>query len=116
MTGYIKIENPIAQQVNYDDIAVAYGWTGVGDELDENGKPVLNLDENGKPVLNSRGSFAKQTEISSQEFIARMYKAYSDQLAIKACKHQETLQGKLNYDSDAMIKLFKETTNVTWVE
>jgi hypothetical protein len=114
MTGYIKIENTTAQQVNYDDIAVAHGWTGTGDALDENGNPIINIVD-GRPMAVD-GSMIQQIEISSQEFIARMYKKFSDQLATKACNHQETLKGKLNYDAAARIKLFKETTKVTWEE
>jgi len=114
MTGYIKIQNSIAQQANYDDIATAHGWTGYLNVLDANGRPILNTVD-GEAVVNENGSMFQQQPITSQKFIALMYKKFSEQIAATACQHQEILKGKLNYDAAQMIQMFKQTTTVEWI-
>ena len=103
--GYIKIENTIAVQENYDDIAASQGWTGKKLSLTEQGRPEIG--EDGNPVF---------TDQSSQEFIAERFREFSDGMNRQACMYQEAQQGKLNYDAAAMIAAFKATTNVEWID
>lgn len=113
--GFIKIENTIAQQENYDDIAEAFGFTGTAEELDEFGNPVYNIIDNELVPLED-GSYIKKVEISSQEFIARLYKNFSNEVAQRACHYQQELQGKLNYNAEERAAMFMATTKVTWEE
>ncbi len=103
--GHFKIENQIAQQVNYDDIAKAHGWTGRKRILDANGRP--EIDAQGQMVIVSQ---------TAQEFICDLLTDYVNSLIKKACKEQELLQGRLNYNASDMIALFKKTTSITWQE
>lgn len=103
--GYFKIENQIARQVNYDDIATSQGWTGVKKILGANGYPAL--DPKGVPIVINQ---------TSQEFICELINTYVETLIKKACKEQELLNGKLNYNAQHMIDLFKKTMSVSWIE
>jgi hypothetical protein len=114
--GHIKIENSIAKQVNYDDIATAYGWAGTINVLDENGVVIPLLDENGLRKIVDGQCVYETLPQSSQDFIAGLYNGFSNQMVERACRFQEIQQGKLNYNAEQMIALFKSTTAVTWEE
>lgn len=88
MTYNLIVSNSIAQEVNYKDIAIALGWK----EGDEN-----------------------ETR-TWQQVVSAPFRELAMALAIQACNNNELLNGRLNYNADAMIQLFSDTTNVEFVE
>lgn len=85
-TFNLVIGNTIAQEANYKDIATALGWV------------------------------EGVSSMTWQEVIQNIFLEKAIEIAALACRNNELLQGRLNYDADAMFELFKSTTTVQFVE
>lgn len=84
----LVISNSIAQEVNYKDIATALGWQ----------------------------EGAENESRTWQEVITAVFREKAMELATLACRNNEIMNGKLNYNAEAMIQLFSDTTSLEFVE
>lgn len=116
MAGYFKLSVPIAQQENYDDLAVTFGWTGETKALDAEGNPIPVLDENGNQLRDEmlRPVYEMQP-MSAQEFIADLLRQDIEKRIVQTLSRLERERGTLNYNKQAWLAAYKAALTLEWI-
>jgi hypothetical protein len=107
----LLIENPLATQVNIDDIADAHNYTGFELVLDADGNPAPELDENDNPVRDENNAIVYQKVLLTKtEFVQKLSLKYILPMLYATTQYLQRENGVLNYNADYFDNLFKATT------
>ncbi len=107
----LLVSNPLATQINIDDIADAHNYTGFELVLDAEGNPAPELDENGNPVRDESNAIVYQkTLLTKTEFVQKLSLKYILPMIYATTQYLQRENGVLNYNADYFDGLFKSTT------